>query len=113
MSRKRARTKIDIEGLVCYTDDDPLAEVSIVTDFGHELLVDPSGPMTSPFHWLDCFVHAQGQMVRRAGRRYLRIDRINRVPNVWAEGVVMEEELDWQGDGSRWDDDEDEHEGYY
>jgi hypothetical protein len=111
MPRKKSRNKIDVEGLVCYADDDPLAEVSIVTDYGHELFVDPVGPMNNPADWIDSLVHVKGRMVKRDGRRYLRVDRINRVQDEW--GALPDDTEGWPIGRYSWDDNEDEHEDHY
>lgn len=110
MAQQRGRGRIEVEGLVCYTEDDPWAEVAIATDYGQEFPVVPAGAMNSPFQWIDSYVHVVGQFVTRDGRRYLSVDRIGHVQEDWAQDP--DDLADLFGGGSRFDDGEDEHEDY-
>jgi len=103
MGRKTNRGKAQLAGVVCYADDDPLAEVSIVTDYGQEFLVEPVGVMSNPFRWIDTFVHASGQLVWRNGQRYLRVDRIQELPDEGTEFSPYDADYDWDSTGY-WDD---------
>lgn len=95
MSRRKRHNRVELEGLVGYVDDDPIAEVSIVTDYGQELLVDPEGPMNSPFQWIDSVVRVWGRFVMRDGRRYLQVDRIHHVNGEPEYGESSDEDYDW------------------
>jgi hypothetical protein len=113
MSRKKRHGKVELEGLVGYVDDDPIAEVSIVTDYGQELLVEPVGPMSNPFQWIDSVVRAWGRFVMREGRRYLQIDRIHHVDGEPDYGSFADDQYDWDIGEPYWDDGESEHEDRY
>lgn len=113
MARNRKHGRIEVEGLVCYADDDPLAEVQIVTDYGQEFLVDPDGPMNTPHHWMDSVVHVVGRFVVRDGRRYLQVDHVHRVQGESEYGEATFGDDGWFGDEPDWDNGEFEHEDQF
>ena len=113
MSRRKRHNKVAVEGLISYADNDPIAEVSIATDYGDELPIDPDGQMSNPFQWIDSLVRARGRFVIRDGRRYLRIDRIEDANSEPAYGSSLSQEYDWDGGDADWDDGGTEYEDRY
>jgi hypothetical protein len=113
MTRNKKRSKVEVEGLVCYADDDPLAEVAIVTDYGQELLVDPAGPMSTLHHWMDSVVHVVGRFVRRDGRRYLQVERIHRVQGEHEYDDLYDGDDRWDSGELGWDDGGSEYEDQF
>ena len=112
MGRSKRSGRVELEGLVCWLDDDPLAEVSLVTDGGRELPIEPGGPIDDPSRWVDVYVHVYGRYARRDDRRYLRVDRVERVQDEW-DYAPAHDAADWPADDYRWDDGEDEYEDFH
>ena len=112
MSRKKRHSRVEVEGLVCHADDDPIADVAIATDYGAELPVDPGGPFGSPLQWIDSVVRAWGKFVMRDGRRYLQIDRVQDV-NEEFDFEATGHEYNWDLGEYCWDESEFEHEDRY
>ena len=113
MAKRKKNGKVEYEGLVSWVDDDPYAEVSIVTDGGLELMVEPGGPIDDPSRWVDSYVHVRGRFTHRDDRRYLRVDHVARIQDDWNYRPMPDDTMDWPSDDYRWDDVEDEHEDRY
>jgi hypothetical protein len=112
MSRRKRHGKVEVEGLFGYAEDDPIAEVMIMTEYGQELPIDPDGPMSNPFQWIDSVVRVWGRFVMRDGQRYLLVDRIHHVDGDPLCGEVADDPYDLDI-GPYWDDGESEHEDRY
>ena len=113
MSRRKKRNRVEVEGLVGYLDDDPIAEAAIITDYGQEIPIDPAGKLRDPFNWMDAVVRVWGRFVMREGRRYLLIDRIQHADGEPMYSIEADEGYDWDGGDGYGDDWESEHEDRY
>ena len=113
MARKKKRGKVEVEGLVCLADGDPWAEVSIVTDLGEEILVEPGSTIDSTERWVDAYVKLRGRMVASGEQQFLRVERAERIHDDWGPRSLMDHSLDWRLEDADWDDGEDEYEDHY
>jgi hypothetical protein len=113
MAKKKKRRRVSLEGLVSSVSDDSLAEISIMTEDGQEILVHPASPIGSPFDWLDQTVRVQGELVRNEGRKYLWIYRIQSDDYEWDRNLAMDDEFELEGDWSGWRHGEEDHEDHF
>ena len=113
MGRRRMSGRVEYEGLVCWVDEDQLAELSLVTDDGRELLIEPGGPIDDSGSWVDAYVHVRGRFTRRDDQRYLRVERVVRLEDEWRDRPPVGDPDDWPVDEYRWDDNEEEYEDYH